>query len=205
MRGWPVNLIVEDQPILVVGAGQIATRKITPLIDAGAQVTVVSPEACDQVKTWANKGRLTLHERAFEPSDCDNHRLAIAATDKPEINRAVFEAAEQRNIWANSADDPENCSFTLMSTVKRSDITIAFSTAGRSPALSAHLRRKFDQEIGPEYVTLLEILEEKRNELKGAGVSTEDADWQSAFDAGIVEMVREGQIAQAKELLQKCL
>jgi siroheme synthase-like protein len=92
-----------------------------------------------------------------------------------------------------------------MSLVRRADLVVAIGTGGRSPALATHLRRRLEEEIGPEYETLLELLSEARESLRAAGRSSEDANWQRAFDSGIVEMVRSGRVADAKELLSRCL
>ena len=82
---------------------------------------------------------------------------------------------------------------------------VAIGTGGRSPALAAHLRRTFDEELGPEYATLLDLLSEAREAMRASGRSSEDADWQLAFRSGIVDLVRAGRIADAKELLSTCL
>jgi siroheme synthase-like protein len=201
----PVNLLVNGRPVVVVGAGRVAARKIEPLLDLGAAVTVVAPSANDDVKAWADAQRLTLHERPFEPSDLDGAWLAFTATDDPAVNAAVYAAAEARRIWVNSADDPANCSLTLMSVIRRSDLVITVGTGGRSPALAAQVRRTLEEEIGPEYETLLDLLSEARERLRAGGRSSEDADWQRAFDQGIVELVRAGRIDDAKELLNTCL
>jgi siroheme synthase-like protein len=108
-------------------------------------------------------------------------------------------------VWVNSADDPAHCSFTMMSVVRRADVVVAFGTGGRSPALAAHLRRLLTEELGPEYEILLDLLSEAREGLRATGRSTEDADWQRAFDQGIVDLVRAGRVADAKELLKSCL
>ena len=84
-------------------------------------------------------------------------------------------------------------------------IKLVALSPGRSPALSAHLRRRLEEEIGPEYETLLELLGDAREELRASGRSTEDADWQSVFDGGIVDLVRTGRVDDARELLRTCL
>jgi siroheme synthase-like protein len=205
LAGYPVNLLVRGRVVVVVGAGRIAARKIEPLLDLGAVVHVVAPQVSDEVRSWAAAGRLTLAERAFEPADVDGAWLALTATDDPAVNAAVHEAAEAARVWVNSADDPANCSFTLMSVVRRSDLVVAIGTGGRSPALAAHVRRRLAEEFGPEYETLLDLLAEAREGLRAEGRSTEDADWQRAFDSGIVDLVRAGRVGEAKELLRSCL
>jgi siroheme synthase-like protein len=200
-----VNLLVRDRRVVVVGAGRIAARKIAPLLEAGALVEVVAPEAGAEIESWAAAGRLVLHARAFRDADLDGAWLALTATDDPAVNAAVHAAGEARRVWVNSADDPANCSFTLMSVLRRGDLVVSTGTGGRSPALAAHLRRRLEEEIGPEYETLLDLLADAREELRGSGRSSEDANWQSAFDGGIVELVRSGRVDEARELLRACL
>ena len=205
LAGYPVNLLVRDRRVVVVGAGRIAARKIEPLLDAGAGVEVVSPEAGAEVRAWAAAGRLVLRERPFAPADLEGAWLALTATDDPAVNAAVTAAGEAGRVWVNSADDPANCSFTLMSVIRRGDLVVSVGTGGRSPALAAQLRKQLTEEIGPEYETLLEVLSEAREALRATGRSSEDANWQSAFEGGIVELVRAGRVDDAKELLRTCL
>jgi siroheme synthase-like protein len=205
LAGYPVNLLVRGRRVVVVGGGRIAARKIEPLLDLGADVVVVAPEVAAELRGWADQGRCTILVRAFEPADLDGAWLALTTTDDPSVNATVFAAAEERRIWANSADDPDNCSFTLLSVVRRSDLVVAIGTGGRSPALAAHLRRTLSEELGPEYATLLDLLSEAREAMRASGRSSEDADWQRAFRSGIVDLVRAGQIDEAKELLKTCL
>jgi siroheme synthase-like protein len=205
LSGYPVNMLVRDRKVVVVGAGRIAARKIEPLLDAGARVEVVAPDASDEVRAWADAGRLVFHQRGFEAADVEDAWLALTATDDPSVNAAVHAAAEAARVWVNSADDPANCSFTLMSVVRRGDLVVSVGTGGRSPALAAHLRRRLGEEIGPEYETLLELLSDAREALRATGRSSEDADWQSVFDGGIVELVRTGRVDEARELLRTCL
>jgi precorrin-2 dehydrogenase/sirohydrochlorin ferrochelatase len=205
LTGYPVNLLVRGRRVVVVGAGRIAARKIEPLLEAGAVVEVISPEVGAEVRAWAEAGRLVLQERAFVATDLEDAWLAVTATDDPVVNAAVYAAGEAGRIFVNSADDPGNCSFTLMSVIRRGDLVVSVGTGGRSPALAAHLRRRLEEEIGPEYEKLLDVLSEAREALRASGRSSEDANWQSAFDGGIVELVRAGRIDDARELLRTCL
>ena len=205
LAGLPVNLLVRGRRVVVVGAGRIAARKIEPLLDLGADVVVVAPGVSAEVRAWADAGRCTVVEREFHAGDLDGAWLALTATDVPAVNAAVHEAGEAARVWVNSADDPANCSFTMMSLIRRADLVVAFGTGGRSPALATHLRRRFNEELGPEYAVLLELLSEAREALRSSGRSSEDADWQQAFDSGIVDLVRAGRVADAKELLNSCL
>jgi siroheme synthase-like protein len=205
LTGQPVNLLVRGRRVVVVGAGRIAARKIEPLLDLGANVVVVAPVVVSEIRGWVDAGRCELVEREFRAEDLDGAWLAITATDNPRVNQAVFEAGEAARVWTNSADDPANCAFTMMSVIRRADLVVAFGTGGRSPALATYLRRVLTEELGPEYETLLELLSEAREAMRSAGRSSEDANWQLAFDSGIVDLVRAGRVADAKELLNQCL
>jgi len=203
--GYPVNLLVTGRRCVVVGGGRIAVRKIDALLEVGAHVHVVAPHLDVEVRAWRDAGRLTVDERAFQSSDLDDAWLATAATDDPSVNRAVFEAGEERRIWVNAADDPDNCSFTLMSVVRQGDLVVTIATGGRSPALATYLKDHVRSEMGPEWAELLNLLSEVREHHRAQGRSTETLDWRRALDSGMLELIRAGRTAEAKELLQTCL
>ncbi len=156
ITGYPVNLVVAGRRCVVVGAGRIAARKIAALLEAGASVCVIAPEVGPEVRDWADRGRVALEEREFDPADLDGAWLATTATDDPAVDHAVYVAGEARGVWVNSADDPANCSVTLMSVVRSGDLVVTVGTGGRSPALAAWLKARLQAELGPEYATLLD-------------------------------------------------
>jgi siroheme synthase-like protein len=205
LGGYPVNLLVRGRRVVVVGGGRIAARKIGALLDAGALVHVVAPDLVDELRTRRDDGSISVDERAFVPSDLDEAWLATAATSDPQVNQAVFEAGEARRIWVNAADDPAHCSFTLMSVVRQGDLVVSIGTGGRSPALATYLRDHVTQEMGPEWAELLELLSEAREAVRASGTSSEQVDWRRALDSGMLELLRGGHRAEAKELLQACL
>ena len=204
-HGYPVNLLVAGRRCVVVGGGRIAARKVDGLLGAGARVHVVAPHLVSELEDLRDRHVITVAPRRFEPTDLDGAWLATTATGDPEVDHAVYEAGSARRVWVNSADDPANCSFTLMSVVRQGDIVVTIGTNGRSHALATWLRDHVRDEMGPEYETLLEVLSEAREELRSAGRSSETADWRKAFDSGILDLIRGGRIPEAKELLRACL
>jgi len=205
MVGYPVNLLVAGKRCVVIGGGRIAARKVEALLDAGAVVHVVAPDLGEEITSWRDAKRLTAHERGFEPADLDDAWLVTTATDDPVVQRAVFEAGEARHLWVNAADDPDHCSFTLMSVVRQGDLVVTIGTGGRSPALAAWLKDRLTAELGPEYATACDLLAEAREGVRASGRSTESVDWRRALDSGMVELIRAGRTAEAKELLEACL
>ena len=108
-------------------------------------------------------------------------------------------------MWVNAADDPQACSFTLPAVVRRGPVMVTVSTAGHSPALAGWIRGQVAAQLGPEVGLLAELLSEARDQLKAAGRSTEDVDWRPALDWDMLELIRSGHTAQARERLQACL
>jgi siroheme synthase-like protein len=205
LLGYPVNLLVAGRRCVVVGAGRVAARKIAALLDAGAAVHVIAPDVAPEVRAWRDAGRLTLDERPFRAADLDGAWLATAATPDPAVNAAVHEAGETRRVFVNAADDPAHCSFTLMSVVRQGDLVVTVGTGGRSPALATYLKDHVATEMGPEWGVLLDLLAEEREALRAAGTATETVDWRRALDSGMLDLIRTGRVAQAKELLRACL
>ena len=150
MEMFPMFLKLEGRACLVVGAGTIAAPKIESLLRAGAQVTVVAPEAQQALRDAATQMRIRWMQREFEAGDLDGMFLVIAATDRQPVNHAVAEEARGRGILCNSVDDPPDCDFFYPSVVRRGDLQIAISTAGKSPALAQRLRAEIDAALDEE-------------------------------------------------------
>ena len=199
---YPVNLVLDGRPVLVVGGGRVAAQKVDELVRCRARVHVVAPRIDEPL---ASRDDVTRDLRPYRDGEIAGYRLGITATDDPDVNRAVHEQGEAAGVWVNSADDPANCAFTLPSRVRRGQLLATFSTGGHSPALSTWLRRRFEAELGPEYLELLELLADERQRVRAQGRSTEGLDWQGALDSGILDLFSEGRAAEAKERLQACL
>ena len=199
---YPVNLLVEGRPCLVVGGGRVAAHKVRGLRRCGAVVHVVAPEVSEEVRGQAG---VTWDERPYQASDLAGRRLVVAATNDEAVNAAVFSDGEAAGVWVNGADDPAHCSFTLPSIVRRGDLLLTVSTAGRSPALAVWLRERLEAEIGPEYEVLLDLLAAERESIRAAGRSSEDVNWRSALDSDMLNLIRLGDVTHAKERLHTCL
>ena len=198
---YPVDLVVEGRRCVVVGGGTVAARKVEGLVAAGAEVVVIAPEIDGQIRTLG----VGLIQRAYRGGDLEGAWLAIAATDDPAVNRAIRADADQAHVWVNAVDDPSSCSFTLPAVVRRGPVMVTVSTAGHSPALASWIRGQLAAQLGPEVGLLAEWLSEARDQLKAAGRSTEEVDWRPALDWDMLELIRSGRTAQARERLQACL
>ncbi len=198
---YPANLVVEGRACLVVGGGPVAAEKAAALVACGADVHVISPEVSPAIRALD----VTWEERSYTPGDAAGYRLVVAAMGSSEANSTVYEDAEAAGIWVNSADDPQHCSFTLPAVVRRGPLMITVSTGGRSPALSSWLKERLGTEIGPEYEVLMDLLAEEREAVRREGRSTEGPNWRKALDSDMLELIKSGRVADARERLQACL
>lgn len=171
---YPVFLDLGDVPVLLVGGGQVASRKAEGLVAAGARVTVVAPMVSSATRALAAEVR----ERGYEVGDLAGHQLVITATDVPAVNAQVAADAKAAGIWVNSADDPENCSFILPAIARRGPLIAALSTGGASPALAGRLRDRIAAEVlTPAAESAAVELARQRAKIHAAGGSTELVDW----------------------------
>ena len=163
------------------------------------------PESQGSVTPEGSAASLKLSRKAYEPGDLHGCLIAIAATGDSEVNRQVFLDGQQQGVLVNSADDPENCHFTLPARVRKGDLLVTISTAGRSPAMASWLRRQIEAYLDEDILQMLEVVAEVRDEIKAQGIPTEPLDWATALNNGILELVREGKIAEAKSQLHDSL
>jgi len=165
MSLFPIFLKLTARRCLVVGAGNIAESKILSLLEAEADVTVVATHAFPRIHELAAEGALQLHLRDFQDDDLNDIFLAVAGTNVPEVNRAVFSGAQRRNILVNAVDDPPYCDYYFPSVVRRGDLQIAISTAGESPALAQRLRKELNEQLPRDLGPWLQELGRLRREV----------------------------------------
>jgi len=199
---YAVNLDLIGRPVLVVGGGAVAARKVSGLLRAGAAVTVVAPKAVTEI---ADDPDVRWFQRPYQRGEVASYRLGITATDDTKVNALVASDGETAGIFINSADDPANCSFTLPAVARRGDIQLAISTNGRSPGLSRWLRRRYERELSGGYDQLLDLLAETRVEAREAFGTSEVAGWDDALDADLLGLVRSGRIEEARSMLREAL
>lgn len=147
MSLFPIFLKLSGRPCIVVGAGHLAESKIASLRDADARITVIAPHASLAIREQAIAGDLHLLNRPYKTGDLKDAFLVVAATNDPEVNRAVFVEAATTGVLCNAVDDPPFCDFYFPSVVRRGDLQIAISTSGNSPALAQQLRKEINEQL----------------------------------------------------------
>ncbi|MDQ3571231.1 MAG: bifunctional precorrin-2 dehydrogenase/sirohydrochlorin ferrochelatase [Actinomycetota bacterium] len=192
---------------LVVGGGDIGLEKVEGLMACGGEVTLVAPEIVNSdLRSLADEGSVTWHDRPYEASDLDGKFIAIAATDDTEVNIAVYNDAEARALLVNIVDVPSLCNFILPAVVRTGPLAIAISTAGASPALAKRMKREIAESFGEPYARLAIMLNDARGWAKRTLPTYQD---RKDFFEGIVngdpdpiDLIRAGREADVVALIE---
>ncbi|MEI4966763.1 siroheme synthase CysG [Aeromonas caviae] len=140
----PIFCRLDNKPVLLVGGGEVAERKARLLLDAGARLTVVSPELDPELAELAANGTIEWLAGEFAPQQLAGKWLVVAATDRREVNALVYQSANMARIFANVVDDPKRSSFIMPSIIDRSPLMVAISSGGKAPVLARLLREKLE-------------------------------------------------------------
>jgi precorrin-2 dehydrogenase / sirohydrochlorin ferrochelatase len=208
MRYYPVYINLTGKLSIVIGGGSMAEAKVLGLLEADAQVTVIAPEITPGLRELAQNGKIAWQQRAYDEGDLEGAAIAISAADDPALNHRVWDEAQQRRVLINVVDDPPYCDFIAPAIVRRGDITLAISTNGKMPALSAHLRRELEKSFGEEYEQLLEMTAPMREELatKHLDYTTRQVLWRKLFEeTNIIDLLRDGETDSARSLAKETL
>ncbi len=164
---FQAGLDVMGQPCLVVGGGREAEEKSARLLEAGAQLTVVSPELAPTLAEWARESRLTHHQRRFEEQDLVGVFLALnTINDDPSLTTRVYQLALARKILINSYDDPAHSNFGMVALVHPGHLRLSISTSNASPALASRLRKDLEELFDGEFVDYLDQLASVRQRVR---------------------------------------
>jgi siroheme synthase-like protein len=199
-------LKLQGRRCLVVGGGDVGLEKVEGLLLCDGDVTLIAPDAVDELAEYASEGSILWERRVFRDSDLDDAFLAIAATNDTDVNISVSEGAERRAMLVNVVDVPPLCNFILPAIVRSGPLAIAISTAGASPALAKRMKREIAEQFGEPYARLAVILNDHRGWAKATLPTYQD---RKEFFEGIVngdpdpvELVRDGRERELQELIE---
>ena len=207
MEYLPIFIQIKNRPCLVVGGGSIAARKVALLRKAQADVIVVSPALCDELKTLSDESLIRHVAREFEENDLDSCVLVIAATDQRDVNERVSRLAHELRLPVNVVDNPDLCSFIMPSIIDRSPVVIAVSTGGSSPVLARLIRTRLEGSIPAAYGRLGKLVEGFRDKVKAAfpNVESRRGFWEKILEGTVAELVFTGHDDEARAMLDKAI
>ena len=201
MSYFPIYLDMARRRCLVIGGGAVAERKIANLLEAGAEVTVLSPDVTENIARWSKQNLLQMKARRYREGDLAGFELAFVATDDAAANSAAFREGRNGGVWVNAADDPAHCDFILPSVLRRGDLTVAVSSGGNSPALARTVREELELYFTQEYEALAQLASEARRELQRRGMTVSFETWRRALSGDVRQLLMRGELARARSLL----
>lgn len=166
---YPLFMDLAGWRCVVVGGGKVARRKARKLLEAGADVAVISPEITHEIEALP----IEMLRRGYAEGDLAGAFLAFAATDVREVNAAVVREARERGVPVNVADEPSEGDFALPSTLRRGGLQVAVSTGGASPALARSIRQELEGVFVPEWAEVVGELERTRGNGETPGAELE--------------------------------
>jgi uroporphyrin-III C-methyltransferase/precorrin-2 dehydrogenase/sirohydrochlorin ferrochelatase len=204
----PIFLDLRGKTALVVGGGDVAARKATLLINAGAWVNVVAPgplaESYDNLR---KTDRIIHRQEAFRPEHLDGAEVVFAASEDDALDQQVYEAASARHLPVNVVDKPKSCSFIMPSIIDRSPVVVAVSSGGEAPVLSRLLRARLETLIPAAYGRLAALAGRFKGPVRKHFPTTEGRRkfWENALLSPVAEMVFSGREQEAEYTLNKML
>lgn len=203
---FPMFVKLDGRRCLVVGAGRVGEPKIQSLLDSGADLHVIAPEASERVQQLADEGKIRLALRGFVPDDLDGIFLVVVATSSKPLNESIYREAQRRGILCNVVDDPPHCDFFYPAIVRRGALQIAVSTSGRSPSLAQKIRKQLERQFGEGYAQWVEELSETRREVLASDLDAEQKKElltslasRNAFEAALAQHRRNATSAEENE------
>ncbi|WP_319381215.1 siroheme synthase CysG [Thiomicrorhabdus sp.] len=199
----PIFVDLQRQPVLVVGGGDVALRKIRLLRQAGAQINLVALQLCPDLEILCSEKELVWFQGDFHPDQLAGMRLVIAATDVNSVNRQVFLAAELQGVPANVVDDAELCRFIFPAIVDRSPLMLAVSSGGHAPVLARQTREQLERMLPQSLSGLGRLAQHNRSRVKSAltDVGQRRAFWEQTFRGEIARRVESNDQEGAQKLL----
>src|SRR3954452_2131811 len=199
-------LRLKGRRCVVVGGGEIGLEKVEGLLACDADVTLIAPEAVDELRTLAAEGSIHWEQRSYAGADdLEGALMGIASTNVTDVDIAVHDDAERQVMLVNVVDVPPLCNFILPAIVRTGPIAVAISTAGASPALAKRMKREIAELFGEEYAQLAVMLNDVRGWAKGTLPTYQD---RKAFFEGIVngepdpiELLRAGNADAVRDLI----
>ena len=206
MDYFPVFLDLKQRRCLLVGGGDIATRKGRLLARAGARLRIVAPEISRELQGLAEQGGGELHRRQYQTEDLDEVALVCAATDDEALNSRISREAQARYLPTNVVDSPALCSFITPAIVDRSPLVIAISSGGEAPVLARMVRAKLETLIPVSYGRLAQLASRWRERVKQS-FSEENRRrfWEKVLEGPIAERVFSGRDQDAETAMEQAL
>jgi len=203
MKYYPICLNIYKRKCVVIGGGDVAERKVTRLLEAGAEVEVVGKLLTLKLETMKNEGKIGHIDADYREEYINDAFLVIGATDRDDVNDKIYLDADRKGKLINIVDSPDRCNFILPSIVQQGDLQIAISTSGKSPALAKKLREEMEGSYGSEYQILLDIMGAVREKVIVRGYPFEENKklFEALLNSDILQYIKEENWSEVKKVV----
>ncbi len=166
MQYFPLFVDSQSLRVLIIGAGDVASRKLDLLARTAATITVIAPDVSNEVRAYHASERIHLLQREVEIDDIKEIDLLYLATANDELNKLFAQYAQQKGIWVNVVDSPALCRFITPAMIDRGRLLVAISTAGAAPVFARELRSRIETLLPNSLSPLLDFIAERREDVQ---------------------------------------
>lgn len=202
---YPIALNLAGRRCVTVGGGAVAERKVRGLLASGAAVTVIAPALTEGLRSLVSAGTIEVEHRPYAPGDLRGAFLALAATDRREVNAAVTAEARALGVLVNCADAPDEGDFSVPALARRGRLTVGVSTAGGSPVVAGLVRDRLAEALGDGTIAILELVAALREEALAGGRRYPPGAWRAALTPEILALAEAGRLEEAERRLRGAL
>jgi len=203
MKYFPIFLDANYIAAMIIGGGEVASRKIELLLKTTVNITIMSKDVCASVERLINLHQLTWLKHHYQSGHFSDINLVIAATDEASVNKAIAEEARSLNILTNVVDQPELCTYITPAIIDRSPMIIALSSSGSAPILIRMLREQIEKTLPQGYGKLADFSYKFREHVKARvkGLRNRRSFWENTLRGPIGQAVLDGRQQQAEQQL----
>ena len=204
MEYLPLFHQLREQPVLLIGGGEVALRKARLLAQAGARLRVVTLKLHPELEKLLEQTGGVYQLRGWQAGDCQGHVLVVAATENSMLNAEVAAEAKALHVPVNVVDTPELCSVIFPAIVDRSPLVVAVSSGGHAPVLARLVRAKIETVLPAAYGKLARLAQKYRQAVKKrfGDLQQRRVFWEEPLQGPIAEQVFAGNFGQAEQMLQ---
>lgn len=205
MRYYPICLDVKDKRCVIVGGGEVSARKITFLLNCGANIVVISPQINEEINAFVQEKRIEWICREYQSNDLNDAFFVIVATDDSGLNKRISIEARDARVLVNVASSEEDSTFILPAVLNRGSLGIAISTEGKSPALAKKIRDDLSEMFGKEYIRFVDLLGSLRQIVKITfdNQSKRSIIWNKLLNSELLDLLKKGRTDMIDTVLKR--
>ncbi|MFD1413508.1 precorrin-2 dehydrogenase/sirohydrochlorin ferrochelatase family protein [Oceanobacillus jeddahense] len=160
----PILFEIKNKTVIAVGGGAIAARKIMPLSEAHAEITLIAPELHPDLQSLYENGEIKWQQRMVQEGEQFDSSILLLMTEKEELNQSLYENKRPEQL-VYIVNDAQKSDFHFPAVLKKGQLTIALSTNGASPIYAKRLKKQLEKHLPVEVEEDLAFLDQARKSI----------------------------------------